>query len=720
VSAEASGGSSAELKQISVQVDALGEKFTKLVDDVTRKSKAIGDILSRQFADCGKQIDHASERQSEMISKGTEGFKNLAKGVGDFSKSLATLGGVNAKVMEEVSKGLEPLKKVFETFEKGLALFGSVNEALKTMKELTAATSAGSNALDAGKGAKGALAAVKGKGGKAAVAGLEAAGTAGVVTDGALASGATIAGVAVGVAAAGVLVHDGLKTILNWTGLLGGKFETLTGTVSGWYETVKRNDELEKRIERTQEALASYKEQLRDQQEKTRAYYEGREKIRESEKPRHEIAAMREASKAYLGRYPNVHSQEDRAPFDHFDPKKTTKEELALQTQEEEERERFFRNRAHQEQQSKLGKEHQAARDLADQTRAGNDRARQRAAGVAMFPGPATENGKVIDAAGQKRIDDAEAAAGVGGFSNRMRASGGLNPFKSLLGFNEQDKELKKAGLIPEIQPVTIDLQPQLSQQQASLKIATEIRDVEGERSRELLAQVKTMDAQVHATKDAVITARQRLEAEKEHTTATKANFSMLSGAQQTMARDILHKFNTTGKMSREDALMAKQLGLQRGAVGRAINDTLAEGMDKGFDKELRQAGGYEDEDKAQKDLTDTTDRLRKSQEDAGDAFAEFTEQLNTFAGWVDTVTADTKAVGDTEALMGGHKNPSEPPDGKQQDGKQANRPAAAIEKAGDGVVAQVDQMGDAVIAQLGRVEAALGSAVQRIKQANA
>jgi hypothetical protein len=469
---------------------------------------------------------------------------------------------------------------------------------------------------------------------------------------------------------------------------------------------------------------------MRAQQEATRAYYEGREKIRESEKPRREIAAMREASKAYIGRYPKIHSKEDRAPFDHFDPNKTTKEELDLQTQEEEEKERFFRNRAHENQQSDLVTEYHTARDRANKTRSHNDALRKGAGGVAIFPGTVPHDPtKPIDAAGQKQIDDAEEKAGIdrgwwarisGIFSAGERPNALEKEDKDLTG---REKAIKDNGLVPEFKPVPLDLQSQLSQQQESLKVATEIRDMEGERSKELWNQLKTMDSQVHAAKEAVVTARQRLEAEKERTTAQKAEFSMLSAAQQHTARDILHRFNTTGKTSREDALMAKQLGLAHGAVGRAINQTLAEGMDKGFDKEARQAGFYEDEDKAQKALTDTTDRLTKSQEDASDAFDDFTDQLNTFAEWADTVTAETKAVQSTEAEMKGHKDPNESPDGKApagQGGQPAKQQTAAIEKAGNAVVAQVDQMGDAVVAQLGRVQAALGNAVQRIKQANA
>jgi hypothetical protein len=728
VSAEASGGSSAELKQISVQVDALGDKFKKLVDDVSQKSKAIGDILSRQFADCGKQIDHASERQSEMISKGVEGFKNLATGIGDFSKSLATLGGVNAKVMEEVSKGLEPFKKMFETFEKGLALFGSVNEALKTMKELTAATSAGSNALDAGKSATGAVAAASGEGGKAAAAG--AAGGAGLVTDGALASGATIAGVAVGVAAAGILVHDGLKTILNWTGILGGKFETLTGSVTGWYETVKRNDELEKKIEQNQEAWTIRAQKMKERQESERAYYEGRERIDESKKPLRDIRAMKMSMSTFRGRYLRANA----GGQDEFDPARTTKQQLALQKQNEERHDRVGETKAFRDKTNKMRDEYDEARALANKTKVELDRQRLRAR--PKFPVEGEHVNGRITPAGQKKIDEAEEAAGVDrgikesyyrpAMSLGVQATSGssklANQFDAALDAKRAN-DVNKALGPPPSERGPVDLQPLLSQHEHALKLATEIRDVEAERSKELLGQVHTMNQQVQAAKEGVVAARDHLKSEQERATAKRADLSMLTKGEQQTARDILHKLNSGKELTREEALTVKRLGLTQGDIGRKVNDSLAKGLDPGLLKEYQQAGGEEDLGKAQQELTDSTDRLKEAQDDASESFDNFMSELDEFANWANVVTSETKAVETISAHMSGHKDPNESPDGKppaQQDGQPVKQQAAAIERAGDDVVAQVNQMGDAVVTQLGRVEAALGNAVQRIKQANA
>ncbi|HEV8000914.1 MAG TPA: hypothetical protein VGP63_13605 [Planctomycetaceae bacterium] len=244
------------------------------------------------------------------------------------------------------------------------------------------------------------------------------------------------------------------------------------------------------------------------------------------------------------------------------------------------------------------------------------------------------------------------------------------------------------------------DLQEQVLQEEKALKLANEMRDLAHGRTVELQNQLATMDQQVRAAEHQVAAAREQVKAEQDKVNSQKAQLSMLSQDQQNTAAQILKNFNQTKHLSREDALTLQTLGVNKGAIGRAIDATLAQGVDSEFAKQFKKAGGEEDLDKSQQHLKDSTDDLADAQRDAGEAVDEFLDALRDFASSADVAVAAQSKYEDTKADKEGYSHPGDLRPGERpketqnavktvKDAIQASQAdfAAAIKEIGDAMV---------------------------------
>jgi hypothetical protein len=597
--------------------------------------------------------------------------------------------GGNDEATKQGQGKLEQAKSALE----GLGDLVAVVTYLKALKGSASATATGADAVGAaGLGSK---ALNLGKGALARLGGGEGlAVTAEVAATGAL------------IVSAGVLVHDGLKTILNLVKGLGGQFDTLTGTLIGWNESIKNSAEIEKQIAIAQSARKGLLEQRQVNQETTRSYYDARERIDDAKKFQKEVPGMELVAKHYRSR---------------FDPDSvTTERDLQVQGQRYTREDRQLDTTNYASKFNEKREEQEKAAKVADATRLRNqDLQRHPPMQLIM---PALEEGKD----GDEGIPE-----GAGWYFRKLigptvepltreelrhlplgQPTIGMAPFAQ----HQLDQALGPSQ--PILQPAKIDLQDQLSQQEKSLTLANELRDITRERSNDLQSQLRTMDQQVRAAQQQVAAVREQVEVAKERELSEKARMS--KGEQKT-ATDILKRLAQHQNIDRGQALFLQQHGLVTGSLGHKINDRLAEDLDPEFVKWRKAAGGEESLEDAQNKLAHSTADLADAQRDANKVLADFTVAFGQYKNAGRTALDARLAVEQTKAARDGGRDPTQPSDGEKA---QAETIAAAakvthgIDAARNDFVAAIHEIGKTAVAAIKAGTAEARATAQRIKQA--
>src|SRR5580704_2590102 len=522
-----------------------------------------------------------------------------------------------------------------------------------------------------------------------------------------------------GAVVAGTVAVEGAAAVGRWVGLLGEKYELLTGTVIDWYGSVKRSAELEKQITGLEEAHKAYKEQMKERQEQTRSYYEGRDRIDESKQIQQQAARLGPLAEHFEKRLGDV------------DKVRTPRDLEQLQHASARDDQQFVKQNYDKTFQEKQQKLHQAV-DQANATLQANLKNPTRRA--VTFLGQPSVHDNRIDAEGQKKIDEQEAEYVPEGFWHGLGT-----PFRKAAGwFGKSDNlaDQRLAGLelrkdvydqkavnptVPDATPQAVDLQPQLSQQERALKLASQLRDVTRDRTMELQNQLQTMSQQVIAAQQQKLAAEQQVKGEQERVISQEAGLSMMTKGQQSAAATILKKFNETKHLSRDDALTLQKLGITQGAIGRGINETLAQGLDPELAKQFKAAGGEEELDKAQQRLTQSTSDLAEAQAQAKDTLQEFREALGQFKDASATTESAQEAVESTRAKMGGYQDPTggrgEKGITEHREGVGGEKVQLAIEGARKEFVDAIHEIGDSISAVIGAVTAEARGTAQRIKQ---
>jgi hypothetical protein len=212
-----------------------------------------------------------SDGRGEQFEKGADELAEFGSHLVGLTKRFAVLTAPDEKTAEERKRQFEDVENIYGVAEDGWKAAKSGSNFLKSLLGPAAEkqeTHLMRSASKAGR-ATGAL--------SSAEVGLAGAATAGGAAD---LSGAATIGSAVGtgamVLAGGIAVHDILA-------VLTGKFESLTGVVSDWIATTKRNVELERAIERQLQAQEDNREFQRQKAEATKAHDEGRERLEEAQ-----------------------------------------------------------------------------------------------------------------------------------------------------------------------------------------------------------------------------------------------------------------------------------------------------------------------------------------------------------------------------------------------------------------------------------------------------
>jgi hypothetical protein len=600
--------------------------------------------------------------------------------------------GANNEATKQGQGKLEQAKSALE----GLGDLVAVVTYLKALKGSASATATGADAVGAaGLGSK---ALNLGKGALARLGGGEGlAVTAEVAAAGAL------------IVSAGVLVHDGLKTILNLVKGLGGQFDTLTGTLIGWNESIKNSAEIEKQIAIAQSARKELLEQRQVNQETTRSYYEARERIDDAKKFQKEVPSMALVAKHYRSRF-----DADSV---------TTERDLQVQGQRYTREDRQLDTTNYASKFNEKREEQEKAAKVADATRRRNqDLQRHPPMQLIM---PALEEGKD----GDEGIPE-----GAGWYFRKLigptvepltreelrhipvgQTTIGMAPFAQ----HQLDQALGPSQ--PILQPAKINLQDQLSQQEKALTLANELRDTARERSNELQSQLRTMDQQVRAAQQQVAAVREQLEVAKERELSEKARMSMMSKGEQKTATDILKRLAQHQNIDRGQALFLQQHGLVTGSLGHKINDRLAEDLDPEFVKWRKAAGGEESLEDAQNKLAQSMADLADAQKDANKVLADFTVVFGQYKNAGRTALDARLAVEQTKAARDGGRDPTQPSDGEKA---QAETIVAAakvnhrIDAARNDFVAAIHEIGKTAVAAIKAGTAEARATAQRIKQA--
>jgi len=624
----ADDGNAAVLKQLTSQVhDAFAKVVketeqvgAKLVDKAQEWGKSMGESIRKSVekaaSDAEKSVrKEAPEPKPAAAEKQAPAGREVpAHQDVTQPKSAPTSAEATRPQEQPEAKKPEasPAKEEKSATEKGLTLFQKSTGAAKHISEVASSEktpverlSAGADAAveinEAAKSAKGIFSTVKnvatagkpiaevGIGGMAL--NLAKGGLASLGGGGGIAAAAQVTGIGALAIGGGVAVHDGFKLLLNKVGILGGHFDTLSGTVLEWNESTKKSAEIEKKIAETQEAHQQALEQMQRNQQNTRSVYEARGRIEESEKVQKEAASMVPVGAHYAKRLKEIDPQ-------HV----ATERELQKR----------------------------------DQAYAISDRAFAKEQYAISFR--------------EKEREQQEAAGTASETDKRnkqpQRNSGGSRT------------ELASDGSQGTIHASVVDLQEQVLQEEKSVKLANELRDLAKARTTELQSQLTAMDQQVRAAEHQVAAARDQVKAEQDKVTAQKAVLSMLSHDQQKSAADILKKFNDTKHLSRADALTLQKRGITQGRIGTAINETLAQGLDPELAKQIKAAGGEEGLDKAQQQLAESTNALAEAQQQAKQTLQEYMAAIRQFAKSADTAVGAQKHLEDTRSRKEGYSNP--------------------------------------------------------------
>jgi hypothetical protein len=660
----------------------------------------------------------------------SEAFSATGSHAFQFAKSFALLTAPNEKIAEERKKTFEKIENAYGLVEHGVGLFGGAKKvagkvsgvwtAAKSGKQVVGAAGVATEATGA---APVAAEAVEG------VGAVEAAG-AGPAGLGAGGMAAVIAGGVV----AGTLAVDAFKKIANWSGLLGTHFETTTGAVIEWYQAIKRNAEVEKQITGLEEAHKAYQEQMKERQAQTRAYYEARDRIDESQAHVQEAARLEPVAGQYEKRFAEAGNA-------------GTPRELELQQRQYAREDRQLLATTYTDRFRAKQQELHDAVNAANATQADNVAHPTRA--TAMFLGQPVVHDNKIDSEGQKKIDEQEAEYVPEGFWHGMgKRARWLGSRVGLVDSEEQiqarqdaavaqqAKDLKEnnplAGLekgangwehkvsdgsVPVVTAEPVDLHPQLMQQEHALKLANELRDVARERTTQLQNQLQTMAQQVSAAQQQKALSEQQVKAEQDRLISQKANMSMLSHEQQSSAANILKKFNATKHLSRDDALTLQKLGITQGAIGKEINATLARGLDPELAKQFKTAGGEEELDKAQQRLTESTSDLADAQAQAKKTLQEFREALGQWKKAAATASSAEDAVESTRSKIGGYADPTGGRGARGIIDHTETEEQRKIENAGKEFAGAIREIGDSFVSSFQGAVAELRATAQRIKQ---
>jgi hypothetical protein len=639
-----------------------------------------------------------TETRSDEAGGGKEGKSRFEKAaeaashLGSLIQRVGVLTAPDEKTAEARSKDLEYFKNLGETAVDAAAVYTFIKESLATAKAgsaLSGAAGVGQTAVTIG-----AMAGSAAQGGLAITPGIAAAG--GLLVAGALAA------------------HDGIKLILNSVNRLGGNFDTLTGAVAEWHATVLRNIELERTITIAQEARKVQLEQLRASQETTRSYYEARERIDESKKYDQEVPRLRLVAEHYRQRFSSIDPQHH-----------VTDRELQLQRHDFALKDRVSATFTYRDTFEEKKKEQETAESVARATRGRNLQLQYKPRMQAVMPAENPEQDVpegfvwgLKKTFGQQHwgMTDAEKEA-----LHKQHGFGPMGMFVRTKDLNQFRLDRALTADQPSAQPAKIDLQEQLSHEEKSLKLANELRDVARDRSHELQNQLQTMDQQVAAAEQQKAIAEQQVKAEQERLISQKANMSMLTKDQQSTAANILKKFNETKHLSRDDALTLQKLGISQGAIGRSINETLAQGLDPERAKQFKQAGGEEDLDKAQLHLRQSTDDLADTQNDANEALSDFIHALGDFDEAKRKAALAQSAFEKTKAARDGARDPTQPPTGAKQGGETAaaQNIEQGIEAARGEFVAAIHDIGNSAVAAIRAGTAEARATAQRLNEAH-
>jgi hypothetical protein len=218
--------------------------------------------------------------------------------------------------------------------------------------------------------------------------------------------------------------------------------------------------------------------------------------------------------------------------------------------------------------------------------------------------------------------------------------------------------KLAEDGSQGTVHAAAVDLQEQVLQEEKSVKLANELRDLAKARSAELLSQLATMDQQVRAAEHQKAAAQEQVKAAQENELSEKARMSMLTKGDQQTATGIFKKLAHGQRIDRKDALFLQEHGLTSGAIQHKVNDRMAEDLDPEFVKWRKAAGGEEALDNAQQHLAESTRDLAQAQKDATKTLQDYMKAVLDAAHGADTAVAAQKKVEATKSNKEGYSNP--------------------------------------------------------------
>ncbi|HEV3303048.1 MAG TPA: hypothetical protein VG055_25575 [Planctomycetaceae bacterium] len=684
---------------------AFDAHFKKMIAAANGFGKAMRDALSKAMEAGSSEgaFQRAEKAQEALVKKGISGFGKVASGVRDLAKDLTVLSATSKESLEKMEESFKKFEAAFGVFEHGLELFERINKVLETTKHLSAGVGGGKKLLAGPGDNAGGESGVGSAAGGAATAAVAYA--KGIVTK--LGPAGEIAGIGAIAIAEGVFVHDAFKMLLNRIGFLGGQFDTLTGTVVEWNDSAKRSAEIEKRIAHSQETRKRAMEQMGEQQERVRRYYEGHEKIEEAHRHVEDAGDLKLTAASFRQRLASK-------------PGPITRESLEADRSAE----------ANAEMQ--LGKDLYLARwnrlagrtkDLwgeATKTKQLNDLARGHV-GVAVPDEAANE--ETVDESRRGAVESGIRRAADNTFG-RFAAWWTGKGMGAVYDFRDRQRREATFSGQPHPDPMPLDLQMQLSQQEQLLKTATQLRDLAQERAAALQSQLATSVELVRAAKEQKLAAQEQVAAAQNRVNADKANLAMLPVAQQKAAAKILREMREGKDISTDRLLMLKTSGIVRGAIGRNVDERLAKTLDPEFAKEFKESGGEEDLDKAQQELTRATKKLEEAQTRGNEALENLTGAIDDYLQVSQIVDRTTSEVEATKSDMGHYTNPNEPHPVKQQGvpktGEAKEKQAAAtIDAAGKDFVAAIERLGFETESAIRKASDKARESAQRIKQAS-
>jgi hypothetical protein len=679
---------------------AFDAHFKKMIAAANGFGKAMGDALSKAMESGSSEgaFQRAEKAQEALIKKGISGFGKVASGVRDLAKDLTALSATSKESLEKMEESFKKFEAAFGVFEHGLELFERINKVLETTKHLSAVLDGGKKLLAGGESGVG-----------SAVGGVATAAVAygkGIGTK--LGPAGEIAGIGAVAVAEGVFLHDAFKMLLNRIGLLGGHFDTLTGTVMEWNASIKRSADLEQRIAISQQTRQRAMEEMVAQQERVRQYYEGRDKIEQAHKYVNDARDQQLVVASFRRRLAAK-------------PGPITKQSLDAEQFEETAADRTLSKDIYTARWDRLVDATTDLRAQAIKTKKMNDFRRGRSGLVVPDEAPNEQNLEEIRSDHFGRSIRWIADNTIGRFAGWSTGAGmeGVRRFR-----DRQMREATEPGQ-PHMAPMPLDLQTQLSQQEQLLKTATQLRDLAQERAVALQGQLATSVELVRAAKEQKLAAQEQVAAAQNRVNADKANLAMLPVAQQKAAANILREMREGKDVSREKLFMLKSSGIMHGAIGRNVDARIAKTLDPEFAKEFKESGGEEDLDKAQQGLTRATNKLQEAQTRGNEALEDLTEAIDDALRTGELVEQTTSQVEETKSEMGHYTNPNEATPVKQQGASQSigtaeKQAAANIDAAGKEFVAAIERLGAETESAIRRAGDKARESAQRIKQANA